>query len=433
MKKSLQDWLLPLAAAVFVSSLAGCDSKREETAQTSKTDASKARPTVLTVTTTPAVERQEPVTIASTGTFAAAEASQLMPSIEGLVAQTPVSVGGFVAEGAPVIVLDRIGPRRRLEEAEAREREAEASVAQAQSRLGAEIGDRVPEVQGAKAELAVAEAEAHTAQSEALRSTHLFRTGDVSRASDERAKANLVTAEARVASAQERLKAARNSVRQSVDAIAGARASLAATRAQAATARKALADATVRAPFSGWVTERFVSVGEYVTSSSKLARLERLKPLKLQLQVPETRLAQLKRGQTVQAIVAAFGADRFCGTVSLLNSALNATARTLLVEATFANQDLRLKPGMFAEASVELGFTQVRVAVPEKALEEDNRTDTYRVWVAENNRAYVRIVQPDRKEGSIALLLPGSLRAGERVILTNRERLTDGAAVQVQQ
>src|SRR5262249_14856690 len=60
-----------------------------------------------------------------------------------------------------------------------------------------------------------------------------------------------------------------------------------AAEARAAISRKGLTDATVRAPFSGMIAERYVSAGEYVQPSSKVARVVAIDPLRLEINVPE--------------------------------------------------------------------------------------------------------------------------------------------------
>ena len=95
------------------------------------------------------------------------------------------------------------------------------------------------------------------------------------------------TARARVNSARQQLEAAINTARQSNQAIQTAEAAVESARAQVAIAQKAVTDATVRAPYAGYVSNRPVAVGEYVTPASAVATVLRTNPIKLQLQVPE--------------------------------------------------------------------------------------------------------------------------------------------------
>lgn len=419
------------AAVLFTIALTGCGKANNTQA------AAPERPEPVRVSVTRAVATEEPITLTTTGTFVAADTSVLTPAVEGLVVQTPATLGSWLPQGAPVVVLDQDAPRLRVREAEGREREASAALAQAEARLGqaaqgGENLDSVPDVQAALAGLEVARAEQRLAQTEETRSANLLKTGDASRASYDRAAAALRSAEARVASAQQQLAAARNTARQSTGAVEGARAALAALKAQTGLARKALADAVIRAPFAGYLTERTVAVGEYVTTASRLGRLERIQPIKVQMQAPEAEAARIRTGQTVRASVQAYGAESFEGKLSTVNVSLNAASRTMLVEATFVNADRRLRPGMFATATVELGGTEQRIIVPATAVQQDNRTDTFRAWVVEGSTARLRLVQPARKQGTTWVLVTG-IKPDEQVVSGGSlGQLSDGCTVAVQ-
>ncbi len=391
------------------------------------------RPPVA-VRTVEAVARAEEQTIQASGSLVAAESSSLTAPVEGLVVATPASLGQYLAQGAPVMILDPEGPRLRLREAEGREKEAEAALAQAEARLGkASLSgtrvEAVPEVRSAKAALEVVRAELRLAQTEEARASNLLKSGDVSKSSYDRALASLRMAEARLANAEEQLEAAKNQATQGSGAIDGAKATLLAARAQTGLARKALADTVVRAPFAGFLSERAVSVGEYVTTTTKLGRLDKVQPLKLQMLVAEADSARMRLGAAVRVTAQAFEGEVFGGTVSMVNSALETASRTILVEATLPNADRRLKPGMYATATVALGASEQRVAVPEKAVQRDDRTDTFHVWVAVNGQARMRLVNPGRQREGERLLLSG-VNAGERVITGDAVgRLVDGAAI----
>lgn len=418
-----------LCGALLASAiLSGCRSQK------AAAGGSKS-PQPITVTTTEAVARAEELVIQASGSLVAAESSVLTSPVEGLVAATPAKLGQFLAQGDPVAMLDPEGPGLRLREAEAREKEAEAALSQAEARLGkASLSgtrlEAVPEVRSAKATLEVAMAELRLAQTEEARAANLLKSGDVSQSSHDRALASLRTAEARVSSAQEQLEAARNQAAQGSGAIDAAKATLLAARAQTGLARKALADCMIRAPFAGFLSERSVSVGEYATTSTKLGRLDKVQPLKLQLLVPESDSARVRTGSAVRVTTQAFGGEVFAGTVTTVNSALDPASRSVLVEATLPNADRRLKPGMYATGYISLGTIEQRVAVPKDSVHRDDRTDTFHVWVAANGKARLRVVMPGRQTADAWLLLSG-VATGDRVISGSVSgRLVDGAPVE---
>src|SRR5262249_24966745 len=128
---------------------------------------------------------------------------------------------------------------------------------------------------------------------------------------------------------------------------------LQAARARVALARKAFADTVVRAPFTGAVAERLVSVGDYVTRGTKVAVVVRTNPLRVKLTVREQFISSVAVGQPVSFEVDAYPGRRFEGTVQYVSPSLQADQRALTVEAVVPNPKGELKPGLFATARIE--------------------------------------------------------------------------------
>jgi multidrug efflux pump subunit AcrA (membrane-fusion protein) len=412
---------------LILFALSGC----QRTAPVAKAEPPE-RPVVRTVLSS-AVETA--VELPVTGNFAATASAALGSEIEGIVAATPVGIGDFVREGAPVLELQKTSAQLRLKEAEAREKEAAAVLAQAEARLGAGLNGRlenVPEAASAAAALEAAEAEEKLMRIEEGRAARLLSTGDVARGVHDRARTNLAMAQARTSGARRQYETQLNQARLSSGLLSQARAALDSARAQTSLALKALADATIRAPFSGYVSARATSAGEFVNNQSRFLTLDRITPLKLELQVPEGEIARLRPGLTVRASVQAWPAESFEGAIVALSPSVQPASRSLLVEARFPNTDLRLKPGMFATARIDLGSREKRTVIPAAALEEDNRTDARRVWVLDAGRARLRLVEIAQRRSDQVQIRRG-LEAGLKVILGDRAKLYDGAAVEEKQ
>ena len=95
-----------------------------------------------------------------------------------------------------------------------------------------------------------------------------------------------------------------------------ARATVAQARAQLALAEKAVADVAVVAPFSGYISQRRVSLGEYVQPSTAVVTLLKIDPLRLQLTIPGVQAGLIRVGQTVRATVDAFPEQTFTGRIT---------------------------------------------------------------------------------------------------------------------
>jgi multidrug efflux pump subunit AcrA (membrane-fusion protein) len=397
---------------------------------TKKTDT--VTPTAVTVRTVKSTSVDAPLEIILTGNFMAESSAALSAEAPGIVAATPVRIGDFVSKGAPVLELSKQSAQLRLKEAEAREREFAALLKQAEARLGAGLAGRlesVPEVLAAKATLESAQAEQRLLEIEDRRAANLLKTGDVSRASADRANANLAMAAARTASATKQYEATLNQARQSSGSLDGARAALDTARAQTGLARKALADTTIRAPFAGYVSARSTAPGEFVNDQSKFITLDRIDPLKLQIQVPESEAARIKPGLKVRATVQAYPGQTFIGNVAAVNMSVSPASRSFLIEARFDNSKLLLKPGMFADVRIDLGTSETRVAVPPNALELDNRTDSNRVWTIEKGLAHLNLVEIASRSAQEVQIRRG-LSPNATVIVSDRAKLFDGAPVQ---
>ncbi|HEX8685884.1 MAG TPA: efflux RND transporter periplasmic adaptor subunit, partial [Pyrinomonadaceae bacterium] len=235
-----------------------------------------------------------------------------------------------------------------------------------------------------------------------------------------------------VNSARQQLEAATNTARQSNAAIQSAEAAVESARSQVAIAQKAVADSVVRAPYAGYVSNRPVAVGEYVTPASVVATVLRTNPIKLQLLVPEADAPHLAPGMGVSLEVDAFRDRKFAGTVSAVNPAIDPASRSATVEALVQNPDNALRSGMFATARIARQGGNRAVYVPRAAVMNDQNTQSYRVFVIQNDVARLRVVQIGTEEGDMIQILSG-VEADETVATNNTQQLFEGARVRAGQ
>ena len=340
----------------------------------------------VTVTVAPVQGLNEPVTIEATGSFEAQESSDVAPEASGRVIATPVDVGQFVNTGTVLVRIQGVDAGLRLEESRAAATRAEANVK-------------------------LAESQNTLAQTTAQRYASLLATGDVSKTVAEQARTQAET---------------------SVQGVNTAVASLAEARAQLALAEKAVADVVVAAPFSGYISDRKVSLGEYVQPSTAVVTLLKIDPLRLRLTIPGVQAGQVAVGQAVIATVDAFPGLTFTGQLTSVNPAISAEARSFIAEARVPNPGAKLKPGMFAVATIDQGRTARAMVVPQKAVVEDVNTNSFRIFAIDaKGRASLRVVQlAARQQGETVKILTG-VKEGERVATSNLADLYDGAQVTV--
>ena len=191
-------------------------------------------------------------------------------------------------------------------------------------------------------------------------------------------------------------------------------------------AAKNVGDGTIRAPFAGVVSERYVEVGEYVQAQSKVIAIVQSGDLRLELTVPEANIASVKPGADVAFEVAAYPGKIFHGTLRFMSGAVRATTRDLVCEAVVQNPEKLLRAGMFADVGVTTG-TEPLPSVPDAAVFE--RQEKKRVYVVVDGRAEERVLQVG-PEVNGRLTAHAGIKQGEKVIVGNLTALTNGARVQ---
>ncbi len=340
-----------------------------------------------------------------TGTLTADEEAEVAAETAGRVIETPVERGSRVEEGSPLVKLAQT-------EAVASVQEAEANVAQIEVRLGINGEqpfdvERVPEVSTARASKELAAAEFGRIQK--LFDEHVVSGSEF----DQR--------RTQVESTARQYDTARNSARQIYRSLEAARARL-------SLARKALADTIVKSPFAGFVVERKVSVGDFVTRGTKVATVVRISPLRVELSVPEQSLSAVRAGQALELAVDAYPGKSFAGRVRYVSPALRADQRALTVEAVVPNGDGSLKPGLFATAAIEEPGNDRALCVPAQAVR--NIAGSTRVYVVKGERVEERMVTLGQAVGD-AIEIVNGVAEGDEVAQTNVERLADGARVRV--
>jgi multidrug efflux pump subunit AcrA (membrane-fusion protein) len=403
------------------------------TTTTTTATSTEAATAPVVVTTTKVVVREVPSFIQASGSLIANETSDVAPQTSGQVVATPVNVGSFVGQGAVIARLNDRDARLRLRQAQSGVQQAIAGVRQAEARLGLRPGGNfdastIPEVRAANSNLEQAQAELRLAEANERRYAELVETGDVAVSVYDQYRTQRDTARARVNNARQQLESAINTARQSNQAIQSAEAAVETARAQVAIAQKAVTDAVIRSPYAGFVSNRPIAVGEFVTTASIVATVLRTNPLKLQLQVAEAEVPFITPGMGVSLEVDAYRNKKFAGQVVAVNPAVDPVSRAATVEAAVENGDNALRAGMFATARIVRPGGNRAVYVPRSAVVSDQNTQSFRVFVIQGDTAKLRVVQIGTEEGDLIQIISG-VQADEVVATSNLQQLYEGAQV----
>lgn len=212
-----------------------------------------------------------------------------------------------------------------------------------------------------------------------------------------------------------------------------AEAALAVAKAAFESARLRIDYATIRAPFDGVVTKRFLDAGALVNvNSSILFNVMDYNLVKIRVEVSEKETPLIQIGVEAIITVDAYSGERFVGKVARRSEAIDLNTRTMSVEIEVSNRDHRLKPGMFASAMVTLDRRLSAFTLPSNTIQKD--ATGYFVWkVTEGEPKKLRIeigaeqgMRTEIRSGitasdSIVTLGIQSLREGGKVVVSGTE------------
>jgi membrane fusion protein (multidrug efflux system) len=201
-----------------------------------------------------------------------------------------------------------------------------------------------------------------------------------------------------------------------------------ARRAALDLAESGLADTTVRAPFEGRVGLRRVSLGSLVTPDTVITTLDDTNPVKVDFDVPETALAHLTPGASIEARSAAWPDLSFEGQVASVDTRVDPVSRTLTARAILPNPEDQLRPGMFVTVVLRRGDVEALV-IPEQAIVPEQSRQF--VWVVrQGNRVEKREVRVGRRRPPWVEVVSG-LAVGERVVAEGTQRARPGDTVEI--
>ena len=192
----------------------------------------------------------------------------------------------------------------------------------------------------------------------------------------------------------------------------------------------------VRAPFSGMITARFVDSGALIqaatsstTQTMPLFTLMDMSTLRVYASVPQEDVLYVKPGVRASIKIAQLPEEEFQSQVTRTTGALDPTTRTMLVEIHVPNKEHRLKPGMFATATLYLKEHKRAVAIPPAALTDGNESQGYSVFVVDQGKAK-RVPITTGLDDGVWVEVTNGLTGDEDVVVVGKAGLTNGQSVQ---
>jgi membrane fusion protein (multidrug efflux system) len=202
--------------------------------------------------------------------------------------------------------------------------------------------------------------------------------------------------------------------------------SLKVMEASVALAAARLAKMEIRAPFSGLIGLRSVSIGDYVKEGQDMVNLESIDPLKVDFRVPEIYLKQVQVGQKLEVSLDALPGRKYEGTVSAINPLVDAAGRAIVIRAQVRNADTALRPGMFARVKLLTKDERDALVLPEQALVPQGE-EQYVFRVIDGKAARTKVELGQRRDGRVEVVK--GVAPGETIVTAGQLKLRDGMPV----
>ena len=210
-----------------------------------------------------------------------------------------------------------------------------------------------------------------------------------------------------------------------------------ATEAQVGDIKAAIARKTIRAPFSGVLGIRQVSLGQYLAAGQAIVSLQTLSPIYVNFGVPQQDSGKMVAGHVLRVTSADVPGVNFTGRIIALDSVINEQTRNIQVQAVVTNKDNRLRPGMFVQVELPLGSPRQVIPLPASAINYAPYGDS--VYVVTNmtdpkGKSYrgvrQQVVKVEGSRGDQVGITSG-VNPGDEVVSSGVFKLRNGAPVEV--
>jgi len=209
------------------------------------------------------------------------------------------------------------------------------------------------------------------------------------------------------------------------------------TEANVAETRATIERKTIRAPFSGILGIRKVNLGQYLSSGSPIVQLQSLNPIYVDFGIPQQSASRVPVGRNLRITSDEFAGQVFSGRVTAVDSVVDEATRNIQIQATLANPDGKLRPGMFVNVEVALGAVRPVIALPASAISYAPYGDSVFVITDMKDpkgRQYrgvrQQFVKVEGSRGDLVGVVSG-VNPGDEVVTSGVFKLRNGAAVQV--
>ena len=191
-----------------------------------------------------------------------------------------------------------------------------------------------------------------------------------------------------------------------------------------------LENTSLLSPINGVVTARNYDNGDMYSGGEPVLVVEQITPVKLYINVSEGYFTKVKKGAPVSVKVDVYGDEEFEGKISLVYPTIDPATRTFPVEIQLVNRDQRVRPGMFARATLNFG-TQDHVVVPDLTIVKRAGSGDRYVYVYKDGKVSYNKVELGRRMDTEDELISG-VDNNSQVVIAGQSKLADGVEVEVE-
>lgn len=345
----------------------------------------------------------------------------LSTEIAGSTQHFDLREGDFVQKGTTVVA------QLKATELTLAMNEAEAELTKARADLTKlKRGLRQEEIDEKRAEVAEKKAWVEKYAKDVERTKSLVTRDMISMSEFDQAEANSLAAKAQYERALRSLRVAELGFRQ--EEIAAAEAEVQRLQAKVQRLRDDVQKTVIRAPVSGFITNRYAEVGQWVERGGKVADIIDLAAVLVRVPVHERDIRLVHVGDQAVVTLDALPNRTFTGRVKYITPQADLASRTFPVKIEVLNTpDTAIKAGMFARGILRVGATQPAVFVPKDAVVR--RASGQVVFVVEDAKARMVPIKTGRTQEGLIEAVEGQLRPGDSVVITGNEMLQDQMAV----
>ena len=410
------------------------------------------QPKVVAVKAVIVETKDLPQTTRQPATVLAFNEAKIRAQATGYITKLAADIGDYVQKGDTLAVISVPELEKQSEVMQARVRQSEAKETQANA--GVELAKANVEsakagLEQARSELTGAEATLAASEAEFSRTNDLVNRQSLQRRMLDEVRKKRDSEKANQSSAESMITAAEANILVAEAELAAAEADLVAVKSETVVAKKQLEElqvlvdyATLKAPFTGVVTKRSIDLGDLVQQDAQHGALfvvSEIDKVRVQMPVPEAAAAMVNPGDEVKLTFPSFtGESAITAKVTRVSGSLDPSTRTMLVESEIKNDDKKLIPGMFGQATITLDSKLAANMLPARAVRFSETGQAY-VYALKSGSdagdeskgdATVSIINvtTGMDDGSSIEILNG-VGKGEKVIDAHLKRFTTGQKV----